>query len=91
MPTYRQSGQQTGTICMGRMVEGAGYTFIATPSSKGGFTGFIKGREDEKGLPIAPKSIKEMLKRTDHKIWDEFIGKQRNMTFRHMVRVKTST
>ena len=28
---------------------------------------------DEKGLPIAPKSIREMLKRTDHKIWDDAI------------------
>ena len=28
---------------------------------------------DEKGIPIAPKSIKDMLKRVQHEIWDEAI------------------
>ena len=38
-------GAAENLLSVGRMVEDAGYTFIATPSSKGGFTGFIKGRE----------------------------------------------
>ena len=31
---------------------------------------------DEKGIPIAPKSIKDMLKRVVHTIWDDAINEE---------------
>ena len=36
-------------------------------------TAFLDKYCDEKGIPIAPKSIKDMLKRAQHEIWDDAI------------------
>ena len=43
----------------------------ATPSNE-----VIDKYCDEKGIPIAPKSIKDMLKRVVHTIWDDAINEE---------------